>query len=116
MNDNIKKVWIGALTSGQFAEGRYALRDKNDRYCALGVLCHIYGFMENVQWQFDPDYQMHHLHTKVVNGLEIPCAGFPAVDVLTWAGITTEQATRIASRSMIGISHPDIAVIIDANF
>lgn len=40
MNKKIKKLWLKALRSGEYKQGKLALRIKN-KYCCLGVLCDI---------------------------------------------------------------------------
>jgi len=41
MNPKIKAEWVAALRSGQYQQSEGALRDANDKYCCLGVLCEI---------------------------------------------------------------------------
>lgn len=43
MNKEVKKLWIDALTSGEYKQGKEALRNTSDEYCCLGVLCDIYA-------------------------------------------------------------------------
>jgi len=43
MNQEIKKLWVTALRSGKFSQGRNTLLRK-DKYCCLGVLCAISPF------------------------------------------------------------------------
>jgi hypothetical protein len=53
MNPEIKAKWIAALRSGEYAQGRYALRD-GDHFCCLGVLCDVVG----VSWtQHESQFQ-----------------------------------------------------------
>ena len=40
MNKEVKKKWVDALRSGEYAQGRSSLRD-HDEYCCLGVLCEL---------------------------------------------------------------------------
>lgn len=40
--------WIAALESGKYKKGCTFLRDNNDNYCCLGVLCELEG-LECVQ-------------------------------------------------------------------
>lgn len=47
MNQEIKSRWVTALRSGQYRQGRLALRNTSDEYCCLGVLCEI-AVQENV--------------------------------------------------------------------
>jgi hypothetical protein len=42
MNQDIKQRWIDALRSGQYQQGIGRLRDAQDRFCCLGVLCDLY--------------------------------------------------------------------------
>lgn len=41
MNKRIKKLWIRALRSGRYSQGKHSLRTNSD-YCCLGVLCDLY--------------------------------------------------------------------------
>jgi hypothetical protein len=40
MNPDKKKMWIDALLSGEYKQGRGALKYKNG-YCCYGVLCDV---------------------------------------------------------------------------
>jgi hypothetical protein len=40
MNADVKKLWINALRSGEYKQGKHYLREE-DRFCCLGVLCDI---------------------------------------------------------------------------
>lgn len=35
--------WIAALRSGKYKQGRAALRNADDTYCCMGVLCDLYN-------------------------------------------------------------------------
>lgn len=39
MDPNIKRLWIEALRSGKYRQGRGFLHSLNEEYCCLGVLC-----------------------------------------------------------------------------
>jgi len=41
MNAELKAKWIEALRSGRYKQGRGFLRNANDEFCCLGVLCDI---------------------------------------------------------------------------
>jgi hypothetical protein len=43
MDTKLKAEWIAALRSGKYKQGRLFLRDSEDNYCCLGVLCEIAG-------------------------------------------------------------------------
>ena len=46
MNPEIKQLWIAALESGEYTQGRFRLCTQLERdvreYCCLGVLCDLY--------------------------------------------------------------------------
>src|SRR4051812_10826866 len=41
MDPAVKARWVAALRSGEYAQGRSALRTAVDKYCCLGVLCEL---------------------------------------------------------------------------
>lgn len=52
MDANVKRIWVAALRSGKYDQGKGRLRSENGGYCCLGVLCDLYG---NDLWRFE-DY------------------------------------------------------------
>ena len=40
MNENVKR-WVAALRSGEYEQGRKALRSIDDKFCCLGVACEL---------------------------------------------------------------------------
>lgn len=42
-----KKKWIEALRSGNYKQGKFALK-RDNRYCCLGVLCNIHPEVEEI--------------------------------------------------------------------
>mgnify|MGYP001601051672 CR=1 FL=1 len=56
MNLEIAKLWIEALRSGEYAQGFGRLRDKDNKFCCLGVLCnlHAQAHPEIASSQLDP--------------------------------------------------------------
>jgi hypothetical protein len=48
MREDVKAKWLEALRSGEYKQGREALRTVDNAYCCLGVLCDIVG----VEWTF----------------------------------------------------------------
>lgn len=41
MKTSLKSRWVEALRSGLYKQGRTRLRDNNEAYCCLGVLCDV---------------------------------------------------------------------------
>jgi hypothetical protein len=48
---DIKIKWIDALRSGKYKQGRHCLRNDNNEYCCLGVLCDI---IDPTRWHLAP--------------------------------------------------------------
>lgn len=56
MNADIKKIWVDALRSGEYAQGDGRLYD-GESYCCLGVLCDIHSRMTKAGvWSHSTDY------------------------------------------------------------
>lgn len=78
--------WTEALVSGDYKQGNQTLRDKNNKYCCLGVLCDI---LPDVEWEAEEKW--NHYRAVFPNG-EVEGGGFTnqaAKDVgldkkLTW--------------------------------
>ncbi len=87
MNPEIKQQWIAALKSGNYQQGKQALRN-GDKYCCLGVLCDIYSKEKNIEWQETISAVLpatHKIHESMGN-LPDP--------VLEWANIDAHVATK----------------------
>ncbi len=50
MDQEIKKAWIEALRSGEYAQGKEELRYGN-AFCCLGVLCDLHAKQTGNEWQ-----------------------------------------------------------------
>lgn len=48
MDSEIKALWVEALRSGEYKQGRYMLRSDVQTYCCLGVLKHLIEGDESV--------------------------------------------------------------------
>lgn len=53
INKELVKQWVEALRSGKYKQGRQALRNRNDEFCCLGVLCDISKNTLNLDWELD---------------------------------------------------------------
>lgn len=49
MDKEIKARWVEALRSGNYEQGRYNLR-RRDQFCCLGVLCDVVKDEVNYNW------------------------------------------------------------------
>ena len=43
MNKDNVKLWIDALRSGRYLQGRFQLKDRLGKHCCLGVLCDVHA-------------------------------------------------------------------------
>ena len=51
LKSDIKARWVAALRSGKYKQGIGALRDTDDTYCCLGVLCDIVKDEVGGEWE-----------------------------------------------------------------
>jgi hypothetical protein len=82
----VKEKWLKALRSGDYQQGRGALR-KDEAFCCLGVLCDFYGRETGEEWQ-----EGHCDEDDDCRDWEI--AGGTALlpsDVVIWAGLGDEN-------------------------
>lgn len=72
MNQEIKKLWLEALRSGQYTQGRVALKsiegDGTNKYCCLGVLCDLYAQRYGATWTKGSTTLMDGKSYLVLNG------------------------------------------------
>lgn len=43
MRKDIAERWVAALRSYKYKQGKYFLRNKDDKFCCLGVLCDLHA-------------------------------------------------------------------------
>ncbi len=90
MNQRIQKLWIAALTSGNYEQGHNRLRESNAgdfdtpmevgdyRWCCLGVLCDLYA--------------QEHDH----DGNAFADVSYPGVNVMAWADLGLTESRDYA--------------------
>ncbi len=116
MNKKVRDLWIQALKSGEFKQGRGRLKNASGNYCCLGVLCELHSRETGNTnfWQKDfnqlPAYD---------------CASYCLPDsVKEWADlkqrnpkVRTDSVVKILKRSPIGdfqgLSYIDISTLND---
>ena len=77
MKPEIAKLWVAALRSGKYKQGRGRLR-RGDSFCCLGVLCDLSKLSE---WKSGGYY----------GSADEARAMHPPVSVLEWAGLRSES-------------------------
>ena len=112
MNKKVKKLWIAALLSGEYKQGIRQLRDKDNKFCCLGVLCnlHAQAHPEIAAMQKEPEQY-------------IGAWALLPREVMDWAELGSENGayvnsanTTLVSDNDDGCSFPEIAKIIQENF
>ena len=78
MNQDIKDKWINALRSGEYKQGTGALKNSNDAFCCLGVLCDLHAKETDARWV---DVQEGWLASYFGSDGELPD------EVIEWAGL-----------------------------
>ncbi len=119
MNKNIKK-WIKALRSGKYRQGRYALRNSNNQYCCLGVVCDLWSKETKESWGvLNPDGNYTIKNEDQVLPIEVyKWLGFkednPSVDILDkdrWE----QRRTLTEWNDIDKLSFKEIADLIETN-
>lgn len=85
MNKEVKRAWVASLRSGYYRQGYLCLRNDDDAFCCLGVLCNVHARNnpEFAKTQTNPeDYDNH--------------SGMPSPMVLAWAGLPRGTARKLA--------------------
>lgn len=80
MNQEVKKLWISALRSGEYEQGQKMLRN-GDKFCCLGVLCDLYQ-KETGQGEWKSDFGQY-----FQDGLENTSSTHLTPGVMSWAGL-----------------------------
>ena len=78
MRKEIADMWIAALRSGRFEQGKGSLRC-GDAFCCLGVLCDLHSKAESGNWN-DSNYRGRADETVGV--------AVPPSSVVRWAGLS----------------------------
>ncbi len=119
MKHEIAEQWVEALRSGEYRQTKERLRDRDDGFCCLGVLCDLYDRSHGGTGWGEP----------AVNDTEICFLGHDVdlpVQVAEWAGLKTfvgyyDEASKLAcigtnnlaATNDSGASFSDIANIIE---
>lgn len=91
MNKKIKEKWLEALRSGEYEQGRGALKRGKDgygvKYCCLGVLCDLYvkDPLNNDRWRYSYVVVGYNTYSIEESSGTIP------ISVADWAGIDIKE-------------------------
>lgn len=80
MNPEWKAKWLEALRSGKYVQGTDCLRNSEDQYCCLGVLCDVY---DTSQWHPEISFGKHRKYctTDDFDDMYIPFSLYKAFGV-----------------------------------
>ena len=112
MKKELKEKWVAALRSGNYQQGRYALKRTNNTYCCLGVLCEVGG----ETFEFQPPSELIDYPTACqLKRFPYQTAYLPS-QLYTEFGLD-KQITRelIALNDDKGLTFSEIADYIEAN-
>ena len=95
MRKKVKQLWVNALRSGKYEQGRNVLCSLDNKYCCLGVLCELY--MERMKKNHKKSKVNKILGTSVsmqyrVEGECNATCLLPKV-VEKWAGLNSNQVS-----------------------
>lgn len=80
MNQAVKEIWVDALRSGDYKQGKHALHNNSeDKYCCLGVLCDLYGREKGYKKNWKNNGEFNRSHD----------ADYLPIRVMKWAGLNT---------------------------
>lgn len=115
MNQEIKARWVDALRSGDYEQGTGTLRNRDDKFCCLGVLMDLAvkaGVIEEPKtYGLDT---MYYYENHITSDLH--------PKVMEWAGINRSGYIKGANISLIELndayrlSFDHIAIVIEEEF
>lgn len=86
MNPEIKAQWVAALRSGEYRKGTGALRDSDDNFCCLGVLCDLAAKAGVGEWSGSGPVRLGAIRFKGQGDLEWERDTLP-LSVQAWSGL-----------------------------
>lgn len=92
MNKDILAMWVEALRSGRYRQGKFGLRDLEDRFDPIGVLCDLAisdGVKVGCKKYEKPDAQVFFGYCYDGTATRLPKA------VSEWSGLSYWSANRI---------------------
>ena len=113
MKPKIKKKWLKALRSGEYAQCKKVLVNNIDEFCCLGVLCDI---SDKGEW-IDPKSKDNHYIGKwhyELDKYDEDWAELPA-GISTWSEINPDEEVTLTRMNDAGYSFKEIADYIEKN-
>ena len=108
------KLWVEALRSGKYQQGRRALRTLDNKYCCLGVACEVYREQTgDGDWREADEYVSFHPSEGNKGTALLPSA------VQKWFGLREspfvghDPLTYLNDREGCSVSFRDLANLIE---
>jgi hypothetical protein len=103
LNPGVKRLFLKALRSGEYEQGRLQLRTNEDTYCCLGVLTDLAVKAGIVKWEHS-DYGWG-VEARLPNGTDYIDTSGLDYKILEWAGL--ENETGIGGNIFFGGAKED---------
>lgn len=111
MNREIGLMWVAALRSGEYEQGREALLC-GGAYCCLGVLCDLHlKATGQGRWAVPPDEMPNAASYVVGDSCE---TDHPPMPVLRWSGLSTDLAVLLDGFDGEGPAEVELIALNDA--
>jgi len=98
MKKKIKDLWVEALRSGKYRQGKGYLNN-NGRYCCLGVLCELALKAGVLKEKFRMMGRTYYYRTGEVSGKEGAAILVPS-KVMEWAGLKSASGS-VSGKSLV---------------
>jgi hypothetical protein len=92
VNADIKDQWLYALEFGGYDKGKMFLRDMENQYCCIGVLCEIVDTDPWTHFPEDPAYRFK-LNASFMDEVTLSKAGLTLADQSNLANINDKTET-----------------------
>jgi hypothetical protein len=108
LNVEVKAMWVEALRSGKYAQGRHALRRQDDTFCCLGVLCDLH---DSTAWELEANNQ--HDYTYHYSCISLPKKVQEWAEVDECGVLPSPELGSLMSINDAGVSFSKIADMIE---
>jgi hypothetical protein len=102
MDQTIKNKWISSLRSGKYKQARGFLRDEENKFCCLGVLCQMYiEETGKAEWKFNDDKKadaMSFYQVKFLDDNWVQETQLLPPQVMQWAGLKSADPTFLSEK------------------
>jgi hypothetical protein len=85
MKESVKNLWVEALRSGEFKQGTGELKNSDNAYCCLGVLCEIYSKEMKRMKKKAPKFEEDNSYLNK--------QGVLPEEVMKWSGMNSEEGS-----------------------